>query len=84
VGGLLVGADIAGKSWRPIWSTCRSDWSCCWARIVPHTRSPHLIVAAALGGLVGIVVLLLIGGSGSGRAAAATAPASVILPRAGT
>jgi uncharacterized membrane protein len=38
-----------------------------------------IIVAVALGGLVGIVVLLLIGGSGSGHAAAATAPGGVFM-----
>lgn len=36
-------------------------------------------VAAALGGLVGIVVMLLLSGSGSGRAAAAIAPAGVFM-----
>jgi uncharacterized membrane protein len=36
-----------------------------------------VIVAAALGGLVGIVVLLLLSGSGSGPVAAALAPAGV-------
>jgi uncharacterized membrane protein len=38
-----------------------------------------IIVAVALGGLVGIVVLLLSSGSGSGRAAAATAPGGVFM-----
>jgi uncharacterized membrane protein len=42
-----------------------------------------IIVAAALGGLVGIVVLLLLSGSGSGRAAAATAPGGVFMVWAG-
>lgn len=38
-----------------------------------------VMVAAALGGLVGIVVLLLLSGSGSGRAAAAVAPAGTFM-----
>jgi uncharacterized membrane protein len=38
-----------------------------------------VIVAAALGGLVGIVVLLLLSGSGTGRAAAAAAPGGVFM-----
>ena len=38
-----------------------------------------VIVAAAVGGLVGIVALLLLGGSGSGRAAAAIAPGGVFM-----
>ena len=38
-----------------------------------------VIVAAALAGLVGIVVLLLLSGSGSGRAAAAIAPGGVFM-----
>ncbi len=38
-----------------------------------------VIVAAALGGLVGIVVLLLLSGSGTDAAAAATAPAGVFM-----
>jgi len=42
-----------------------------------------VIVAAALGGLVGIVVLLLLSGSGTGRAAAATAPGGVFMVWAG-
>jgi uncharacterized membrane protein len=42
-----------------------------------------VIVAAALGGLVGIVVLLLLSGSGSGRAAAAIAPGGVFTVWAG-
>jgi uncharacterized membrane protein len=38
-----------------------------------------VIVAAALGGLVGIVVLLLLSGSGTGRAAAGAAPGGVFM-----
>ena len=38
-----------------------------------------VIVAAAVGGLVGIVALLLLGGSGSGPAAAAIAPGGVFM-----
>lgn len=42
-----------------------------------------VIVAAALGGLVGIVTLLLLSGSGSGRTAASIAPAGVFMVWAG-
>jgi uncharacterized membrane protein len=38
-----------------------------------------IVVAAALGGLVGIVMLLLLSGSGSGLAAAAIAPVGVFM-----
>ena len=42
-----------------------------------------VIVAAAVGGLVAIVALLLLSGSGSGRTAAAIAPAGVFMVWAG-
>lgn len=44
VGGLLVGADVAGTSWRPIFLVNVPIGVVVWfvaARIVPDTRSPH-------------------------------------------
>jgi uncharacterized membrane protein len=81
--GLLVGIAATGTS------TVVAGWVVLWPMDAHATRAnvqredfrpvaeEIVIVVAALGGLVAIVALLLLGGSGSGRAVAGTAPVGV-------